>query len=44
MLLGPDGKVLYSTLGSVDLLELRRKILAALPSDYIGFNQYWTTK
>ena len=44
MLLGPDGKVLYSTLGSVDLLELRRKILAAMPSDYIGFNQYWTTK
>lgn len=43
MLLGPDGKVLYSTLGSVDLLELRRKILAAMPSDYIGFNQYWTT-
>lgn len=43
VLLGPNGKVLYSTLGSVDLLELRRKILAAMPSDYIGFNQYWTT-
>jgi peroxiredoxin len=42
VLLGPNGKVLYSTLGSVDLLELRRKILAAMPSDYIGFNQYWT--
>jgi hypothetical protein len=23
------------------VLELRRKILAALPSDYIGFNKYW---
>jgi peroxiredoxin len=43
VLLGSDGKVLYSTMGSVDLLELRRKILAALPSDYIGFNKYWAT-
>jgi peroxiredoxin len=43
VLLGTDGQVLYSTLGSVDVLELRRKILAAMPSDYIGFNKYWTT-
>jgi peroxiredoxin len=43
VLLGADGKVLYSSLGSVDMLELRRKILAAMPSDYIGFNKYWTT-
>jgi peroxiredoxin len=43
VLLGPDGKVLYSSLGSVDVLELRRKILAVMPSDYIGFNKYWTT-
>ena len=43
VLLGPNGKVLYSSLGSVDVLELRRKILAAMPSDYIGFNRYWTT-
>jgi hypothetical protein len=43
VLLGPDGKVLYSSLGSVDVLELRRRILAAMPSDYIGFNNYWTT-
>ena len=42
VLLGPNGKVLYSTLGSVDILELRRKLLAAMPSDYIGFNRYWT--
>ena len=42
VLLGPNGKVLYSTLGSVDMLELRRKLLAAMPSDYIGFNKYWT--
>jgi peroxiredoxin len=41
ILLGPDGKVLYKKLGSVDILELRRTILANLPSDYIGFNRYW---
>jgi peroxiredoxin len=41
VLLDPEGKVLYKTLGSVDILELRRTILANLPSDYAGFNQYW---
>jgi peroxiredoxin len=42
VLLGPNGTVLYSSLGSVDILDLRRKILAAMPSDYIGFNRYWS--
>jgi len=37
VLLDADGKVLYKNLGSVDILELRRTILANLPSDYIGF-------
>jgi len=41
VLLGPNGIVLYSSLGSVDILELRRKLLAVMPSDYIGFNKYW---
>jgi peroxiredoxin len=41
VLLDSNGKVLYKNLGSVDILELRRTILANLPSDYIGFNQYW---
>jgi peroxiredoxin len=41
ILLGADGKVLYKKLGSVDILELRRTILANLPSDYAGFNEYW---
>ncbi len=41
VVLGPDGKIIYKTVGSADLLEMRRKILAAMPSDYIGFNQYW---
>jgi peroxiredoxin len=43
VLLDPNGKVLYEKLGSVDILDLRRTILANLPSDYIGFNQYWET-
>jgi peroxiredoxin len=41
VLIDADGKVLYKNLGSVDMLELRRTILANLPSDYIGFNEYW---
>jgi peroxiredoxin len=41
VLIDADGKVLYKNLGTVDMLELRRTILANLPSDYIGFNEYW---
>lgn len=41
VLIDIDGKVLYKNLGTVDILELRRTILANLPSDYIGFNEYW---
>ncbi|HUE44567.1 MAG TPA: redoxin family protein [Candidatus Sulfotelmatobacter sp.] len=41
ILLDANGKVLYKNLGTVDILELRRTILANMPSDYIGFNQYW---
>jgi peroxiredoxin len=44
VLLGADGKVLYSTLGSVDVLELHRRILAAVPAAYIGFSEYWASK
>lgn len=40
-LIDAGGKVLYKKVGSVDMFELRRIILAYLPSDYIGFNQYW---
>jgi peroxiredoxin len=43
ILLSADGKVLYKQLGSADLLELKRIILANLPSDYKGFNEYWKT-
>jgi peroxiredoxin len=41
VLLSGDGKVLYKTVGPVDLLELRRTILANLPSAYHGFSDYW---
>jgi len=41
ILLSGDGKVLYRQLGSVDVLELRRTILANVESEYAGFNQYW---
>jgi peroxiredoxin len=41
VVLDRDRKVLYKRIGTVDILELRRTILAYLPSDYIGFNQYW---
>jgi peroxiredoxin len=43
VLIDADGKVLYKRIGSIDILELRRVILANLPSDYIGFNKYWQT-
>jgi peroxiredoxin len=43
VLIDPDGKILYKRIGSIDMLELRRRILANMPSDYIGFNEYWKT-
>lgn len=42
VLIAPDGKILYQKQGSVDILELRRTILANLVSDYEGFNRYWS--
>jgi thiol-disulfide isomerase/thioredoxin len=45
VLISPDGKVLYQEQGEVDVLKLRRIILANLPdSDYIGHRAYWATK
>jgi peroxiredoxin len=41
VLLSADGKVLYKTVGAVDLLQLRRIILANLPPAYHGFSDYW---
>jgi hypothetical protein len=45
MLISPDGTVLYRKQGEVDILELRRIILANLPDpDYIGHRAYWAAK
>jgi hypothetical protein len=41
ILISGDGKVLYKKLGSVDILELRRTILANVPAEYVGFSKYW---
>jgi peroxiredoxin len=41
VLLSADGKVLYREMGTVDIIKLRRTILANLPAAYIGFSRYW---
>src|SRR5580658_1287061 len=41
ILLSADGKVLYKQMGTDDILELRRTILANVASEYSGFNEYW---
>lgn len=41
VLLSADGKVLYKTTGSADMLALRRAILANVPAEYAGFSKYW---
>lgn len=45
VVLAPDGKLLYKKEGEVDILELRRIVLANLPDpDYLGHRAYWATK
>jgi peroxiredoxin len=43
MVIAPDGTVLYQKEGKVDILELRRVILANMPDtrSYIGQQKYW---
>jgi peroxiredoxin len=43
MLIAADGTVLYRREGEVNLLELRRTILANLHTGYAGFREYWIT-
>jgi hypothetical protein len=44
VVLGPDGKILYEEQGEVDILKLRRTILANLPdADYLGHRAYWAS-
>lgn len=42
VLMTPDGKIVYHKAGLVDMLELRRTILAHFDWEYEGFHQYWT--
>jgi peroxiredoxin len=42
VLIAPGGKIVYERQGDIDFLELRRTILANMPADYIGFQNYWT--
>ena len=44
MVIAPGGEVLYRKEGRIDILEVRRHILAAMPdtSGYIGSKAYWT--
>ena len=45
MVLAPGGKVIYQKEGELDILELRRIVLANLPDpDYIGHRAYWAAK
>jgi len=45
MVIAPGGKVLYQKEGEVDVLELRRVILAHLPDQsYVGHSAYWASK
>src|SRR5579875_689439 len=45
MLIAPGGKMLYQEQGELDILKLRRIILANLPDpDYIGHRAYWASK
>jgi peroxiredoxin len=43
MVIAPDGKVLYQKEGKIDILDVRRTILAAMPDtrSYIGQQEYW---
>jgi hypothetical protein len=44
VVLSPDGKVIYEEQGEVDILKMRRVILANLPDpDYIGHRAYWAS-
>jgi peroxiredoxin len=43
VLLSPAGEVLYRKEGDLDILDLRRHILASVPASYSGFQKYWVT-
>ena len=45
VVLAPGGKVIFEKQGEIDVLELRRTILANLPdADYVGHRAWWATR
>jgi peroxiredoxin len=42
--IAPDGRLVYRKTGPVDMLQLRRSILANIDWEYDGFRQYWIAK
>jgi len=44
LLIAPNGDVVYQELGALDIMRLRRAILANLPEDarYVGHQAYWS--
>jgi thiol-disulfide isomerase/thioredoxin len=44
VVLDPDGKVIYREQGELDILKMRRAILAHMPDqNYVGHQQYWAS-
>ena len=45
VVIAPDGQIISRTNGQVDILKIRRLILASFPDDsYVGQNAYWNSK
>ena len=45
VVLSPDGKIIYQEQGELDILKMRRAILANLPDpDYKGHRAYWASR
>jgi hypothetical protein len=45
VVLSPEGKIVYQEQGELDILKMRRAILANLPDpDYKGHRAYWATR
>jgi hypothetical protein len=45
VVIAPGGNILSRTNGQVDILKVRRTILASFPDDdYVGQNAYWNSK
>jgi thiol-disulfide isomerase/thioredoxin len=43
VLIAPDGRVLYKEQEALDILKVRRLVLASFPDDdYVGQNAYWS--